>query len=142
MTTEVQIGRNRVHLELLRKVISRSASWAGMTRKDTLETEEAVSQVCTAAMENCAEDVDTPLTVSISADPSSVTVDIRESFAGYLSLWSDYGDEAMAQTRQLVDAVECTTAGNCATIRLTKRARSAEPSQDMVPVYAVSSLQS
>lgn len=129
MTTEVQIGRNRLHLQLLNKVVSRTASWLGINRRDTKDIEDAVNQACLIAMGESSDDTNTPLNVKVSADSLAVTVDITNSRAGYLPLRmaeaTDDGSGAMAKIGSLVDGVEFLAGEDYTTIRITKLTRGA-----------------
>lgn len=149
MTTEVQIGRNASHLHLLRKVVSRTARtacWLGMSRKAIQETEDAVSQACIAAMGESADDLNTLIKVSVSADSTGVQVDITNPLSGYLPLttaeYADDGLGTMAQIGRLVDSVELISGENCSTIRIVKRARKIDTTPAIAAAYLTKSLQS
>ena len=145
MTTEVQIGRNRMHLQLLNKVVSRTATWLGISRRESQDMEEAVSQACLMAMGESSDDATTPLNVKVSADTLCVTVDITNPSVGYVPLdmaeYADDGSGAMAKIGRLVDSVELISGENSATIRITKQARKAAAAVAAVN-YLSASLQS
>lgn len=146
MTTEVQIGRNGTHLIFLQKVITRTASWLGMSRKDIQETEDAVSQACLVAMGDSGEESTTPLNVRVSADAACVTVDITNPHAVCVPLstseYADDGQGAMSLLGRLVDSVELISADDGATIRITKRARKVQGTAAVSAAYLSTSLQS
>ncbi len=122
MTTEVQIGRSRLHLQMLNKVVSRTAAWLGASRKDSQDMQEAVSQACLIAMAESSDDIHTPLNVRVSADATSVTVDITNRHAGYMPLRvaESAEDGSMAKISRLVDGLELLTSEDSTTIRITK----------------------
>jgi hypothetical protein len=146
MTTEVQIGRNRTHLHMLGKVVSRTATWLGISRKDSQDMQEAVSQACLMAMGESSDDTTTPLKVRVSADAISVTVDITDQSVGYVPLhmaeYADDGSGTMAKIGSLVDSVELISGDNSATIRITTQARKIAASAATTASYLSTSLQS
>ncbi len=145
MTTEVQIGKSRLHLELLRKVISRTASWLNMSRKDIEDTENAVNRTCLWAMNEGHDGAMKPVCVRVSAVETSVVVEITNSSARYTPLVASEATEdlvgEMDVIRSLVDNYELLPGDNTATIRLTKRSRALAPATAESPAYLTNSLQ-
>ena len=146
MTTDVQIGRNRLHLQLLSMVISRTASWLGMSRGDIQEMEDAVGQACLFAMGMSGDEVDTPINVRVSAAASCVTVDIMDPCICCMPIhageYADDGSGGMAQIGCQVDSIELISGHDCTTIRIIKRARKAETVPPVTAAYLTTSLQS
>jgi hypothetical protein len=145
MTTEVQIGKSRLHLELLRKVISRTASWLNMSRKDIEDTENAVSRTCLWAMNESNDGAAKPVCVRVSAIEACVVVEITNSSARYTPLVTSEATEdlvgEMDVIRSLVDNYELLPGDNTATIRLTKRSRAQVSATSESAAYLTNSLQ-
>jgi hypothetical protein len=135
-----------MHLHLLGKVVSRTTTWLGISRKDSQDMQEAVSQACLMAMGESSDDTTAPLNVRVSADTLSVIVDITNSGVAYVPLhmaeYADDGSGTMAKIGCLVDSVELISGDNSATIRITKQARKTSAAAVVPANYLSTSLQS
>lgn len=139
MTTEVQIGQNRIHLLHLRKVISRIAPLAGLSRKETQDTQDAVCEACVDRIAATPEDGNVAVAVKLSADDSGFTVEITGP-SGNPADPPDTGHgsdppDALATVRRLVDRAEVSRENGVLNIRLVKCARKASGRSVKSPAY-------
>ena len=131
VTTEVQIRRNHFHLSHLRKVVSCTAGWLGMSCKRIEETENAVSEICSSSLDVARDCQDENLTVRLSTHGTFMVVEITDPSASQASGSSeqrtrDYSD-ALQRIDGLVDSVEFAGTDDGTTIRIVKHAGEQEP---------------
>ncbi len=129
--TEVQIKRNHFHLSHLRKVVSCTAGWLGMSCKRIEETENAVAEICSTSLEGAHDSQDENLTVRLSTHATFMVVEITDPLAGQASGSSeqrtrDYSN-ALQRIDRLVDSVEFAGTDDGTTIRIVKHAGEPEP---------------
>ena len=138
MTSEIQVGRNRIHVSYLRKVVSRIARAAGMTGRDAQRIEEAVAQACLKSFAVC-EDEARPITVRLNSCDSCVVAEVSDPSPASMSYWSSefdrQGSGALDQIRALADKVELLREGDCCTLRMIKHSHPARKPASESPVY-------
>lgn len=129
MTTEVQLGNNRLHLQYLRRVVSVMSAGLGMPRRDTEDIHRAIAEVCVSSMKSSETDSVsvslTPCGTYFMAEITNRSVDLS-AFAEEQRQYSEIYSRTIEGIMHLVDTVEVLHREDGVAVRLIKYVKKME----------------
>lgn len=138
MTTEIQVGRNRIHVSYLRTIVSRTARESGLSKRDVQRIEDAVCQACLRSFA-VGEDECRPVLVRLDSCDGRVTAEVSDPSPASLAFWSSECEKAdagaIAQMRSIADRVELLRGSEGCTLRIVKETTMTTQPAAQTPAY-------